>query len=97
MPGEVRSDRKLRVELSTPFEGWFAEMKLHVPFRMAILLESEKPEDRVNAIRTLIVAHNFREEVGYEEILDDPTDAPDDAIDQLLTKWAAVKGALPSA
>jgi hypothetical protein len=97
MPGEVRSDRKLRVELSAPFDGWFAEMKLHVPFKMAILLESDKPEDRVNAIRSLIVGHNFREEVGYEEILDDPTDAPDDAIDQLLTKWAAVKGALPSA
>lgn len=97
MPGEVRSDRKLRVELSAPFDGWFAEMKLHVPFKMALLLESEKPEDRVNAIRSLIVSHNFREEVGYEEILEDPTDAPDDAIDQLLTKWAAVKGALPSA
>lgn len=97
MPGDVRSDRKLRVELSAPFEGWFAEMKLHVPFKMALLLESENAEDRINAIRSLIVAHNFREEVGFEEILSDPTDAPDDAIDQLLTKWAAVKGALPSA
>lgn len=94
---DIRPDRKIRVELAAPFEGWFAEMKLHVPFKMALLLESENAEDRVNAIRSLIVAHNFREEAGFEEILDDPTDAPDDAIDQLLTRWAAVKGAVPSA
>jgi len=94
---DIRPDRKIRVDLAAPFEGWFAEMKLHVPFKMALLLESENAEDRVNAIRSLIVAHNFREEAGFEEILDDPTDAPDDAIDQLLTRWAAVKGAVPSA
>lgn len=94
---DIRPDRKIRIELAAPFEGWFAEMKLHVPFKMALLLESENAEDRVNAIRSLIVSHNFREEAGYEEILEDPTDAPDDAIDQLLTKWAAVKGAVPSA
>jgi hypothetical protein len=94
---DIRSDRKIRIDLAAPFDGWFAEMKLHVPFKLALLLESENAEDRVNAIRSLIVTHNFREEVGYEEILADPTDAPDDAIDQLLTKWAAVKGAVPSA
>jgi hypothetical protein len=94
---DIRSDRKIRIDLAAPFEGWFAEMKLHVPFKMALLLESENAEDRVNAIRSLIVSHNFREEAGFEEILDDPTDAPDDAIDQLLTRWAAVKGAVPSA
>lgn len=94
---DIRPDRKIRVDLAAPFEGWFAEMKLHVPFKMALLLESENAEDRVNAIRSLIVSHNFREEAGFEEILDDPTDAPDDAIDQLLTRWAAVKGAVPSA
>jgi hypothetical protein len=94
---DIRPDRKIRIDLAAPFEGWFAEMKLHVPFKMALLLESENAEDRVNAIRSLIVSHNFREEAGFEEILDDPTDAPDDAIDQLLTRWAAVKGAVPSA
>jgi hypothetical protein len=94
---DIRPDRKIRIELAAPFDGWFAEMKLHVPFKMALLLESENAEDRVNAIRSLIVAHNFREEAGFEEILADPTDAPDDAIDQLLTRWAAVKGAVPSA
>lgn len=94
---DIRPDRKIRVDLAAPFEGWFAEMKLHVPFKMALLLESENAEDRVNAIRSLIVSHNFREEAGFDEILDDPTDAPDDAIDQLLTRWAAVKGAVPSA
>jgi hypothetical protein len=94
---EIRADRKIRIELTAPFEGWFADMKLHVPFRLALQLESDSPEDRVNAIRSLIVDHNFREEVGYEEILKDATEAPDDAIGQLLEKWGAIKAAVPNA
>jgi hypothetical protein len=94
---EIRADRKIRIDLTAPFEGWFADMKLHVPFRLALQLESESPEDRVNAIRSLIVDHNFREEVGYEEKLADPTDAPDDAIAQVLEKWGAIKAAVPNA
>jgi hypothetical protein len=94
---ELRADRKIKIELTAPFEGWWADMKLHVPFRLALQLESEKPEDRVNAIRSLIVDHNFREEVGFEEKLADPTDAPDDAIGQVLEKWGAIKAALPQA
>jgi hypothetical protein len=43
------------------------------------------------------VDHNFREEVGYEEKLADPTDAPDDAIAQVLEKWGAIKAAVPNA
>lgn len=94
---EIRADRKIKIELTAPFEGWFADMKLHVPFRLALQLESDSPEDRVNAIRSLIVDHNFREEVGYEEKLADPTDAPDDAIAQVLEKWGAIKAAVPNA
>jgi hypothetical protein len=94
---ELRADRKIKVELTAPFDGWYAEMKLHVPFRLALQLESDSPEDKVNAIRSLIVSHNFKEEIGFEEILADPTYAPDDAIDQLLTKWTAIKGAVPNA
>lgn len=94
---EIRADRKVKIDLTGPFDGWWAEMKLHVPFRMAVQLESDSPQDRVDAIKSLIVAHNFREEVGVEQVLADPTLAPDDAIDQLLTKWGALKGALPSA
>ena len=92
---DIRANRKIKVELTGDFEGWWAEMRLHVPFRMALLLESERAEDRVNAIRSLIVTHNLREEVGVEEVLEDPTDAPDDAIDQLLRKWGEIKAAVP--
>jgi hypothetical protein len=97
MSGTLRENRKIKIELDGDFAGWWAEMRLHVPFRFAMLLESDTGEDRVNAIRTLIVAHNFREEVGFDEILDDPTNAPDDAIDQVLQKWSAMRSALPSA
>jgi hypothetical protein len=93
---ELRADRKIRIELVEPFEGWWADMRLHVPFRLAVQLESDKPEDRVNAIRSLVVGHNFREEVGFDDVLDDPTDAPDDAITQLLEKWGAIKTAVPN-
>jgi hypothetical protein len=94
---ELRADRKIRIELTAPFEGWWADMRLHVPFRIGVQLESDSPSDKVNAIRSLIVAHNLREEVGFDEVLADPTNAPDDAIDQLLTKWGAIKGAVPNA
>jgi hypothetical protein len=94
---ELRADRKIKIELAAPFEGWYAEMRLHVPFRLALQLESESPEDKVKAIRSLIVSHNFRDEVGFDEVLDDPTMAPDDAIEQLLAKWTALKGAVPNA
>ena len=94
---EVRADRKIKIELTAPFDGWWAEMKLHVPFRLAVMLESDSPADRVNAIKSIIVAHNFREEVGFEEIIDDVLLAPDDSISQLLEKWGALKAALPSA
>jgi hypothetical protein len=91
----IRENRKIKVELTGDFEGWWAEMRLHVPFRMALLLESESAEDRVNAIRSLIVSHNLREEAGFDEVLEDPTNAPDDAIDQLLRKWGEIKAAIP--
>ncbi len=94
---DVRPDRKIKIELTAPFEGWWAEMRLHVPFRLAVMLESDSPEDRVNAIKSIIVAHNFREEVGFDEVIDDVLLAPDDAISQLLEKWGALKAALPSA
>lgn len=94
---EVRADRKIKIELTAPFDGWWAEMRLHVPFRLAVMLESEDPEDRVNAIKSIIVAHNFREEVGFDEVIDDVLLAPDDAISQLLEKWGALKATLPSA
>lgn len=94
---EVRADRKIKIELTAPFDGWWAEMRLHVPFRLAVMLESEDPEDRVNAIKSIIVAHNFREEVGFDAIIDDVLLAPDDAISQLLEKWGALKATLPSA
>jgi hypothetical protein len=94
---EVRADRKIKIELTAPFEGWWAEMKLHVPFRLAVMLESDSPSDRVNAIKSIIVSHNFREEVGFEEVIDDVLLAPDDAIAQLLEKWGALKATLPSA
>lgn len=93
---ELRADRKVRIELTAPFEGWWADMRIHVPFRLAVQLESDKPEDRVNAIRSLIVDHNLREEVGFDDVLVDPTDAPDDAIAQLLEKWGAIKTAVPN-
>jgi hypothetical protein len=94
---ELRADRKIRIDLAAPFDGWWADMRLHVPFRLAVQLESDKPEDRVNAIRSLVVDHNFREEVGFDDVLGDPTDAPDDAIAQLLEKWGAIKTAVPNA
>jgi hypothetical protein len=28
---EIRADRKVKIDLAGPFEGWWAEMKLHVP------------------------------------------------------------------
>ena len=46
---------------------------------------------------SIILAHNFREEVGFDEVVEDVLDAPDDAISQLLEKWGAVKAAVPSA
>ncbi len=94
---EVRADRKIKIELTAPFDGWWAEMRLHVPFRLAVMLESDSPTDRVNAIKSIIVTHNFREEVGYEDPIEDVLLAPDDAISQLLEKWGALKAALPSA
>ena len=94
---EVRADRKIKIELTAPFDGWWAEMRLHVPFRLAVMLESEDPADRVNAIKSIIVAHNFREEVGFDAVIEDVLLAPDDAISQLLEKWGALKAALPSA
>jgi len=94
---EVRAERKIKIELTAPFDGWWAEMRLHVPLRLAVMLESDSPTDRVNAIKSIIVAHNFREEVGFDEVIDDVLLAPDDAISQLLEKWGALKAALPSA
>lgn len=93
---EVRADRKIKIELTAPFEGWWAEMRLHVPFRLAVMLESDSPADRVNAIKAIIVTHNFREEVGYDAVIEDVLSAPDDAISQLLEKWGALKAAVPS-
>jgi hypothetical protein len=61
------------------------------------MLESDSPEDRVNAIKSIIVAHNFREEVGFEDVIEDVLLAPDDAISQLLEKWGALKATVPSA
>jgi hypothetical protein len=94
---EVRADRKIKIELTAPFDGWWAEMKLHVPFRLAVMLETDNPSDKANAIKSLVVSHNFREEVGFDEVIEDVLLAPDDAIDQLLQKWGAVKATLPSA
>ena len=94
---DVRADRKIKIELTAPFEGWWAEMRLHVPFRLAVMLESDSPKDRIDAIKSIILAHNFREEVGFDEVVEDVLDAPDDAISQLLEKWGAVKAAVPSA
>jgi hypothetical protein len=97
MSGTIRENRKIKIELNGDFDGWWAEMRLHVPFKLALMLEAEDAEDRVNAIRGLIIAHNFKSEVGFDDVLEDPTDAPDDAIDQLLRKWGEIKAALPSA
>lgn len=94
---DVRPDRKIKIELTAPFEGWWAEMRLHVPFRLAVMLESDSPTDRVNAIKSIIVSHNFREEVGFDEVIEDVLLAPDDAISQLLEKWGALKATVPSA
>jgi hypothetical protein len=94
---DVRPDRKIKIELTAPFDGWWAEMRLHVPFRLAVMLESDSPEDRVNAIKSIIVAHNFREEVGFDDVIEDVLLAPDDAISQLLEKWGALKATVPSA
>ena len=94
---DVRADRKIKIELTAPFEGWWAEMRLHVPFRLAVMLESDSPKDRIDAIKSIILAHNFREEVGFDEVVEDVLYAPDDAISQLLEKWGAVKAAVPSA
>jgi hypothetical protein len=93
----VREDRKIRVELDAPFAGWWADIRLHPPFATAALLESEDIGVRLDAIRGLILGHNFRAEVDEETVLVDALEAPADAINQLLERFSKLKSALPNA
>jgi hypothetical protein len=32
MSGTIRENRKIKIDLTGDFDGWWAEMRLHVPF-----------------------------------------------------------------
>lgn len=92
----IREDRKIRIELAAPFEGWWADMRLHPPFALQVELESGDVDRAATALRTLVLDHNFRSEVGEADPVEDPLFAPSDAIAMLLQRYADLKAAVPN-
>ena len=86
--------RTVDVVLSAPFEGWTATMKAEgVPARVFIELQSGNVERAMNALKRLVVSHNFLNEDGAPA--EDVLDAPMDAITDAITKWSEAVAALP--
>ena len=86
--------RTVEVTLAAPFEGWTATMKAEgVPARVFIELQSGNVERAMNALKRLVVSHNFLNEDGAPA--EDVLDAPMDAITDAITKWSDAVAALP--
>lgn len=86
--------RTVDVKLSAPFEGWAATMKAEgVPARVFIELQSGNVERAMNALKRLVVSHNFLTDDG--EPAADVLDAPMDALTDSITKWSEAVAALP--
>ena len=86
--------RTVEVKLSAPFEGWTATMKAEgVPARVFIELQSGNVERAMNALKRLVVSHNFLTDDG--EPAADVLDAPMDALTDSITKWSDAVAALP--
>lgn len=89
------SFRTVEVKLAAPYEGWTATMKAEgVPARVFIELQSGNVERAMNALKRLVVSHNFLTDDG--EPAGDVLDAPMDAITDAITKWSDAVAALPS-
>jgi hypothetical protein len=86
--------RTVDVKLAAPFEGWTATMKAEgVPARVFIELQSGNAERALNALKRLVVSHNFLTDDG--EPAADVLDAPMDALSDAITKWSDAVAALP--
>jgi hypothetical protein len=86
--------RTVEVVLAAPYDGWTATMKAEgVPARVFIELQSGNVERAMNALKRLVVKHNFLNEDG--EPAEDVLDAPMDAVTSAITKWSDAVAALP--
>jgi hypothetical protein len=86
--------RTVDVKLAAPFEGWTATMKAEgVPARVFIELQSGNAERALNALKRLVVSHNFLTDDG--EPATDVLDAPMDALSDAIAKWNDAVAALP--
>jgi hypothetical protein len=86
--------RTVEVRLAAPYEGWTATMKAEgVPARVFIELQSGNVERAMNALKRLVVSHNFLTDDGAPA--EDVLDAPMDAITDAITKWSDAVAALP--
>lgn len=92
----IREDRKIKIELAAPFEGWWAEMRLHPSFALQVELESGDNDRAATALRTLVLDHNFTSEIGEMEKVNDPLLAPSDAVAMLMQRYSEVKSAVPN-
>jgi len=86
--------RTVTVDLPAPFEGWQATVKAEgISARILIELQSGDEARAMNATKTLVVKHNFLNEIG--EPADDVLDAPMEALGAMLKAWTEAVTALP--
>jgi len=89
------SARTIDVTLTdAPYEGWKATMRAEgISARVFIELSSGSVERQMEAVKRLVVSHNFKDSDG--NITDDILEAPMDALSALVGKWGTEVAALP--
>lgn len=86
--------RTVEVKLDAPYEGWVATMRADgISARVFVDLQSSNVGKQMEAMASLITAHNFLDENG--EPVKDVLDAPIDALTAAISKWSDAVAALP--
>ena len=83
----------LIVNLSGSFDGWNATLRRNISAKILLDLQSGEAERQFNALKKLVVAHNFKDLDGNSA--DDILDAPVEALTELMGEWGKAMSELP--
>jgi hypothetical protein len=86
--------RTIEVVLDGEFEGFSATMRADgISARIFVDLSSSSVERQMEAVKKLVIKHNFKDVEG--ETVEDILDAPMDSLAALVAKWGEAVSALP--
>jgi hypothetical protein len=83
----------LIVNLTNEFAGWSATLRRNISAKILLDLQSGDAERQFNALKKLVVAHNFKDLDGNSA--DDVLDAPVEALTELMAEWGKAMSELP--